>query len=78
MNISKAKVGFTYVYSAAFAHTAFIGAVVTEPPFSLGVARLSPHTRTLTCAVIQPHIVLVCRLNGLYPHNPCNPCKYMD
>ena len=48
-------------------HTAFSGAVVTQtgPPFSLSRSKPSPHTRTLTRAVTQPHVALVCRLNGL-------------
>ena len=67
--------------SAAFATTAFSGAVVTDraagPPFSIDGSRLSPHTRTLNCAAVavQPHVAVVCCLNGLHPRNPCT---YMD
>ena len=34
--------------------------------FSFGGSRLSRHTHTLTCAAIQPHVTLVCRVNGLH------------
>ena len=68
--------GEIYLFSATFAHTAFSGAVFTvraivQPSGS----RPCANTRTLTCASIQPHVSLVCHLNGLYLHNPC---KYMD
>jgi len=39
----------------------------TGPPFSLGHSRPSPHKQTLTCVAIQPHVALVCHLNGLQP-----------
>ena len=41
----------------------------TGPPFSLGRSRPSPHTRTLTCTAIQPHVFLVCRLNDVHLRN---------
>jgi len=34
--------------------------------FSLCGGRPSPHTRTLTCATILPHVALVCYSNGLH------------
>jgi len=43
----------------------------TGQPFSIGSCRLSLHTRNLTCAAIQPHIAIVCFLNGLHLRNPC-------
>jgi len=41
----------------------------TGPQFSLGGSRPSPLTRTLTCAAIQLHIALICRLIGSTQRN---------
>ena len=47
----------------------------TEPPFSLGGSRPSPHARTLTCAGIQSHVAKSTVVKGLHRRDQC---KYMD
>jgi len=64
---NKAIFNVIHLYCASFAHIAFSGA---RPPFSLGGSRPSPHTRTLTCVAIQPHIVPLCCLSDLHLRNP--------
>jgi len=71
----KVKVRFTYVAPNLRISSLEAISSHTRPSFSLGRSRPSPHTLTLTCAAVQPHVALVCRLNGLYLRNPC---KYRD
>ena len=62
-------------HSAAFAHIAFSGAVVTNrAAVQPRRQQANPHTRTLTCAAIQPHVAPVCRLNSLRLRKYRNPC----